>query len=56
MFHHEETVDEESDNDGESSDGDDDDDVAVVNDGINFEDIKPALEKFKQAVDNFEQL
>ena len=26
------------------------------NDGINLEDMKPALEKFKQAVDNFEEL
>ena len=53
MYQHEKSVDEESDNDGESSD---DDDVAVVNDDIDFEEIKPALEKFKQADDNFEQL
>ena len=56
MFQHEESVDEECDTGAESSDGDDDDDVGVVNDSINFEEIKPALEKFKQAVDNFEQL
>ena len=45
MFQHEDC------NNVESSDDDVD-----VNDGINFEDIKPALDKFKQAVDNFEQL
>ena len=56
MCQHEESVDEECDDDGESSDGDDDYDVAVVDDGVDFEKIKPALEKFKQAVDNFEQL
>ena len=52
MFQHEDSGDEEC-NNVESSDDDDDVDV---NDGINFEDIKPALDKFKQAVDNFEQL
>ena len=55
MCQHEKSVDEECDDDGEKSNGDDDDDVAVVDDGVDFEKIKPALEKFEQAVDNFEQ-
>ena len=53
MYKHEESADTESDDD--SSDDDDDNDM-LGNDGINFEDMKPALEKFKQAVEKFEEL
>ena len=58
MYRHEESVGEEcDDDDDDSSDKSDDDDDTTSNDeGINFEEIKPALEKFKQAVENFEQL
>ena len=53
IFEHKESV-------GEYCDYDDDDDYSdddtIGNDGINFEEIKPALDEFMQAVDNFEQL
>ena len=38
----------------EDSDNDDDDDISV--EGINLDKIKPVLEKFKQAVENFEEM
>ena len=63
MFKHEESG-EECDNDNDSNDHDDDDDdddnenddEILGNDRINIEEIKPALEKCKQAVENFEQM
>ena len=56
IYKHEESVDKEYDDDEDSSDDDDVGDDMLTNDGINFKDIKPALEKFKQAVENFEKL
>ena len=50
LYTHEESVDEECNDDGDSNDDD------MRDDGIIFEDIKPALEKFKQAVENVEEL
>ena len=42
--------------DKECDDHSSDDNDMLGNDGINFEDMKPALEKFKQAVEKFEEL
>ena len=52
MFKHGEAVDEEDENDEES----DDDDDMFASDGVDAEKIKPLLEKFRKAVDNFEEL
>ena len=54
MYKHEESA-SYKECDDDSSDDDDDNDM-LGNDGINFEDMKPALEKFKQAVEKFEEL
>ena len=53
MFRHGEAVDEEDENDEES---DDSDDEKFISDGVDVEKIKPLMEKFKKAVDNFEEL
>ena len=53
MYKHGESVDEEC--HGDDNFNEDEDDL-LGNDGIHFKDVKPALEKFKQAVENFEEL
>ena len=53
MFKHGEAVIEEDENDEESDDNDDD---KFTCDGVDAEKIKPLLEKFKKAVDDFEEL
>ena len=53
MFRHGEAIDEEDENDEES---DDSDDQKFISDGVDVEKIKPLMEKFKKAVDNFEEL
>ena len=55
MYRHEEAVNGEDEN---NEDSDDDDSVCenFVNEGVDGQKIRPLLEKFKQAVDNFEEL
>ena len=53
MYKHEEALDEEDENGEESDDSDDD---KLTSEGEDVEKIKPLLEKFKLAVDNFEEL
>ena len=53
MFKHEDLGTEACDSDDDSDEGEDN---MIGNVGNNFEEIKPLLEQFKQAVDNFEQL
>ena len=51
MFKHEENNEEDCETDDDS-----DDDVNIVIDGIDLNKISPVLDKFKKAVDNFEEL
>ena len=56
MFRHENDIEEEDESDDDEDDDDDGDDDVDGVEAVDIEKIKPVLDNFKKAVDNFEEL